>query len=496
MATASMPTAFRAPAPTPLSQHPTGVFDGPYYLSIGGQLVQSAETFAVLNPATGAVLDHAPAASTAQLEQAVAAAKAAFKGWSALGYERRQSYLEAYADALQSHRDELARLLTLEQGKPLKSMAEPEVDMAISYIRQIATRRIPVQIVEDNDSHVVELHHTPLGVIGAITPWNFPVLLALWKVAPALITGNTMVVKPSPFTPLTSLRFGQIAQSVLPAGVLSVVSGGDELGPQMTAHADIAKISFTGSTETGKHVIRSAAATVKRLTLEMGGNDAAIVMPDADWQAIIAPLFWGAVGNSGQWCVGIKRLYVHRSFHAEFVAAFVDYARQQKVGDGLDPSVSVGPVQNRMQFEKLKGVLANIRDNGQKVVLGGEVDERRAGYFIPVTVVDNPPEDSLIVQQEQFGPIVPILAYDEVDEVVARANASPFGLGGSVWGRDVQAAVAVANRLETGMVWVNEIHTQGVDIPFGGHKQSGLGTEQGHEGRLLFTNPKTVLIRK
>ncbi|CAM4035832.1 aldehyde dehydrogenase family protein [Ectopseudomonas alcaliphila] len=475
---------------------PTSVFDGPYYLSIAGKLVSTDAHFDVFNPATGQVFAKAPSGSPEQLEAAITAAKGAFKTWSVLSYEQRQSYLDAYADALQEHRDELARLLTLEQGKPLTTMAEPEVDQAISWIRQIAARRIPVEIVEENDNHIVELHHTPLGVVGAITPWNFPVLLALWKVAPALITGNTMVIKPSPFTPLTTLRFGQIAQSVLPAGVLSVVSGGNELGPQMTAHPDIAKISFTGSTETGKHVIRSAAGTVKRLTMEMGGNDAAIVMPDADWQAIIPQLYWGAIGNSGQWCVGIKRLYVHSSYRAEFVAAFVEYAQQQVMGDGLDPAVTVGPVQNKMQYDKVRSFLDDIKANGYKVALGGEIDESRPGYFIPVTVVDNPPESSMIVQQEQFGPIVPIIAYDDVDDVVARANDSPFGLGGSVWGRDTQAAVAVANRLETGMVWVNEIHTQGIDIPFGGHKQSGIGTEHGHEGRLLFTNPKTVLIKK
>lgn len=479
-----------------LTAESSDVFSGPYYLSIAGKLVEAEQSFDVMNPASGKVLAKAPAATAQQLEEAIAAAKGAFKSWSVLTYDEREAYLVAYADALQEHRDELAVLLTLEQGKPLKTMAEPEVDQSISWIRQIAARRIPVEIVEENDSHIVELHHTPLGVIGAITPWNFPVLLALWKVAPALLTGNTMVIKPSPFTPLTTLRFGQIAQQVFPAGVLSVVSGGNELGPQMTAHPDIAKISFTGSTETGKHVIRSAAGTVKRLTLEMGGNDAAIVMPDADWKAAIPQLFWGAIGNSGQWCVGIKRLYVHRSYHEEFVAAFVDYARQQKMGDGLDPKVTVGPVQNKMQFDKVREFLDDIKANGQRIVLGGEIDEAREGYFIPVTVVDNPPEQSKIVQEEQFGPIVPIIVYDDVEDVVARANDSPFGLGGSVWGRDTKAAVAVANRLETGMVWVNEMHTQGVDIPFGGHKQSGVGTEGGHEGRLLFTNPKTVLIKK
>jgi acyl-CoA reductase-like NAD-dependent aldehyde dehydrogenase len=480
----------------PQTTQPNGVFDGPYYLSIAGKLVESKNSFDVINPATGKVLAEAPAATAEQLDAAIAAAKIAFKSWSALGYDGRQKYMNAYADALEAHRDELARLLTQEQGKPLRTMAEPEVDQSISWIRQIAERRILVEVVEETAEHIVELHHTPLGVIGAITPWNFPVLLALWKVAPALITGNTMVIKPSPFTPLSALRFGQIAQSILPPGVLSIVSGGNDLGPQLTHHPDIAKISFTGSTETGKHVLRAAAGTVKRVTLELGGNDAAIILPDADYRSIIPQLFWGAVGNSGQWCVGIKRLYVHRSFHKEFVQAFIHYARQQKLGDGLDHEVTVGPVQNKMQFDKVKAFIDDIKANGQNIVLGGDVDENLPGYFIPVTVVDNPPESARIVQEEQFGPIVPIIAYDDVEDAIARANNSPFGLGGSVWGRDTEAAVAVANRLETGMVWVNEIHTQGVDIPFGGHKQSGLGTEHGFEGRLLFTNPKTVLIRK
>lgn len=471
-------------------------FTDPFHLTIAGRLVRGKDSFDVINPATGTVLAQAPSATAEQLDEAIAAAKTAFTSWSALSYDERQAYLDRYADALQEHRDDLVRLLTLEQGKPLLTMAAPEVDQAISYIRQIAARRIPVEIVEETDAHVVELHHVPLGVVGGITPWNFPVLLALWKVAPALITGNTFVLKPTPFSPLTALRFGEIAQRVLPPGVLSVVSGGNELGPQLTNHPDIAKISFTGSTETGKHVLRAAAGTVKRVTLELGGNDAALVLPDADYKAIIPQLFWGAFGHQGQWCVGIKRLYVHRSFHAEFVQAFVDYAKTVKVGDGLDPDVGVGPVQNKMQFDKLKTFLDDIKANGQKIVLGGEIDQSQSGYFFPITVVDNPPEDSKIVQEEQFGPILPILIYDGVDEAVARANASVYGLGGSVWGRDTKAAVAVANRIEAGMVWVNEIHTQGVDIPFGGVKQSGIGTEQGHEGRLLFTNPKTVLIRK
>jgi acyl-CoA reductase-like NAD-dependent aldehyde dehydrogenase len=465
-------------------------FTRPYRLSIAGQLVDASETFDVINPANGKVFAQAPAATAEQMEAAIAGANAAFKGWSALGYDKRQAYLNDFADALEANRDDLIRLLVLEQGKPAQTMAAPEIDQSISWIRQIATTRIPVEIVEDTDTHVVELHHTPLGVVGAITPWNFPVLLSLWKVAPALITGNTMVVKPSPFTPLTSLRYGEIAQGVLPAGVLSVVSGANELGPQMTAHPDIAKISFTGSTETGRHVLRSAAGTIKRVTAELGGNDAAIVLPDADYQAIIPQLFWGAFGHQGQWCVGIKRLYVHRSMHADFVKAFVAYASTVKVGDGLDPEVGVGPVQNKMQFDKLKGFLADIKANGQTIALGGEIDHNQSGYFFPITVVDNPPEDSLIVQEEQFGPICPIIAYDDVDDAVARANSNIYGLGGSVWGRDTAAAVAVANRLETGMVWVNEIHTQGSTSPLAATSSLALAPSMDVKGVSSSPTPR------
>jgi acyl-CoA reductase-like NAD-dependent aldehyde dehydrogenase len=258
----------------------------------------------------------------------------------------------------------------------------------------------------------------------------------------------------------------------------------------MTAHPDIAKISFTGSTETGRHVLRSAAGTIKRVTAELGGNDAAIVLPDADYQAIIPQLFWGAFGHQGQWCVGIKRLYVHRSMHADFVKAFVAYASTVKVGDGLDPEVGVGPVQNKMQFDKLKGFLADIKANGQTIALGGEIDHNQSGYFFPITVVDNPPEDSLIVQEEQFGPICPIIAYDDVDDAVARANSNIYGLGGSVWGRDTAAAVAVANRLETGMVWVNEIHTQGSTSPLAATSSLALAPSMDVKGVSSSPTPR------
>lgn len=471
-------------------------FDAPYALSIDGKLVETNKNFDVLNPATNAVLAQAPEGTAEHMEAAIAAAKAAFPKWSALSWDERGAYVEAYADALEANKDDLIRLLTLEQGKPRHSQAKSEVEAAIYWVREVARRRLEVETIEDTDSHVVEVHHTPLGVVGAITPWNFPVLLGLWKVAPCLVTGNTMVMKPSPYTPLCTLRFGEIAQSVFPAGVLNIVSGGNDLGQQMTEHPAIAKISFTGSTATGKHVMASGATNLKRITLELGGNDAAIVLADADWEPLIPTLFWAAFGNSGQWCIASKRLYVHRSIHAAFVQAFVAFGKTIVVGDGMDAGTDLGPIQNKMQYDKLKDLFADVKAKGYSVPLGGTIDESLAGNFIPVTVVDNPPEDSRIVQEEPFGPILPIIAFDDVEEVIAKANDSPFGLAGSVWGRDRDAAIAVAKRLETGTVWVNEIHIHGIDVPFGGHKQSGMGVENGQEGLAEYTNTKTMMFHK
>ena len=328
-------------------------FQGPYGLSIDGQILATEETFAVYNPATGDVLAQAPQGTTHHIQAAIAAAKKAFPSWAALSWDERAEYVTRFADALESQKADLAQLLTLEQGKPLHTMAIAEVEAATFWVREVAKRRLPAELIEETDEHTVEIHHTPLGVVGAITPWNFPVLLGLWKIAPCLMTGNTMVMKPSPFTPLCTLRFGEIAQSILPEGVLNIVSGGNELGQLLTESPDVAKISFTGSTATGSKVMASGSSNLKRVTLELGGNDAAIVLEDADYKSIIPTLFWAAFGNSGQWCIAVKRLYVHSSIHADFVREFVAYAKDKTVGDGMDPRTDLGPIQNRMQYGKL-----------------------------------------------------------------------------------------------------------------------------------------------
>ena len=471
-------------------------FEAPYRLSIDGQLVDTADHFDVYNPATNAILAQAPTGTVEHINAAVAAAKAAFPGWSRLSWDEREAYLTRFADALDAHRDELTTLLTLEQGKPRHSMATGEVEAAIYWVREVAKRRLPTEVLEETSQHAVEVRHAPLGVVGAITPWNFPVLLGLWKIVPCLVTGNTMVMKPSPYTPLCTLRFGEIAQQILPKGVLNIVSGGNEIGQCLTEHDDIAKISFTGSTATGRRVMQSGSVNLKRLTLELGGNDPAIVLADADYKDLIPKLFWAAFGNSGQWCIAIKRLYVHSDIHAAFVKDFVDYAKTIKVGDGMNSDTDLGPIQNKMQFNKLKHLFADISDNGYKVPLGGRIDESLSGNFVPVTIVDNPPEQSRIVQEEPFGPVLPIIAYDDIEDVIARANKTEFGLAASVWGKDPEKTAEIASRLEAGTVWVNEIHIHGIDIPFGGHKQSGLGVENGREGLAEYTNTKVLMVAR
>lgn len=467
-----------------------------FKLLINGKLTASLESFDVFNPATGEKLNSAPAATLQQLDEAIDAASKAFISWSALPWQERGGYLRRFADALDEQRLELITLLTLEQGKPLRTMATQEVDAAIYWIREVSKRQLKDKLLESTPDHDVWLRYKPLGVVGAITPWNFPVLLSLWKVAPCLITGNTMVLKPSPYTPLTSLFFGEIAARVLPAGVLNVVSGGNELGQHMTEHPDIHKISFTGSTATGKKVVSSGSVNLKRVTLELGGNDPAILLPDADWKKLIPTLFDAAFGNSGQWCIAVKRLYVHNDYYDEFLREFAAYAESKVVGNGLDEETDLGPIQNKMQFDKIKNLLDDIREQGYKVVTGGEIDESRAGNFVPVTLIDNPPEDSRIVQEEPFGPLLPVIRYKDIDDAIRRANNTPFGLGASVWGSDHAQANEVGGRLQAGTVWVNEIHIHGIDIPFGGHKQSGLGVENGEEGLAGFTNLQTFMSKK
>lgn len=466
-----------------------------FKMLIAGKLVDSERTLEVINPATGEFLAKVPDCSKEQLDLIVEAARKAFPGWKNTPIEERAGKLRAAAGALVKNVDELKRLLTNEQGKP-HDEAHFEIMASAYWLSSFAEMRLPVTVNEDTPERRSETRHVPLGVVGAIAPWNFPAVLVYWKLAPALIAGNTLVLKPSPFTPLTVLRMAELLSDIFPPGVLNVVTGGDDLGPWMTAHPGIDKISFTGSTATGRRVMASASANLKRITLELGGNDAAIVLPDVDIEAVAPELFWAAFRNSGQICIATKRMYIHADIYDELTQAIVAYAKTVKVGNGAEQGTMLGPIQNRQQYERVIGFIEEARESGLRFLLGGAVDKDAPGYFVPVTIIDNPPDDSRIVKEEPFGPVLPVLKFDDIDDVIRRANDSEYGLAGSVWSNDLDQAQAIAERLETGTVWINEVQHLSPGIAFAGHKQSGLGVENGIDGLLEYTVTQTITVKK
>ncbi|MEH3038077.1 MAG: aldehyde dehydrogenase family protein [Sphingomonas adhaesiva] len=469
-------------------------FDDDYAMLIGGERVRGTATFDVVNPATEEVIARVPDATREDLDRAVDAARAAFPAWAATPIAERKAKLMALGQAVMAQADPFMRLLTQEQGKP-HAEAQGEVMGAGYWLMGASQLDLPVTVNEDSADRYSETRHVPLGVVGAISPWNFPLILAMFKVGPALLAGNTMVLKPSPFTPLTTLKFGEIAAGILPAGVLNIVTGGDDLGPWMTSHPGFDKISFTGSTATGRRVMQSAAPTLKRVTLELGGNDAAIVMPDVDVEKVAEELFWAAFRNNGQICIATKRMYVHEDIYEPLKEALVAYAKTVKVGDGAEQGTQIGPLNNKQQYDRVLDLIQDAKDKGYQFLVGGEKADV-PGYFIPVTILDNPPEDSRIVQEEQFGPVLPLLKFDDLEDVVRRANATDYGLGGSVWGNDEDKALEIAQRIASGTVWVNETQHLSPTAAFGGMKQSGVGVEGGVEGLLEYTNAQTIVRKK
>jgi acyl-CoA reductase-like NAD-dependent aldehyde dehydrogenase len=470
-------------------------FNHDYRMTIGGQLETSASSFKAFNPATKQEIAQVPDATRAQLDQAVAAARAAFPQWRAAPREQRQAALIRIAELIEKHAEQFMALLTREQGKP-RAGAEWEIGGSAIWCREMAKLALNDEVLEDSAERRVVTRFTPLGVVGAIVPWNFPVLLAIWKIAPALLTGNCIIVKPSPFTPLCTLKLGELCRDALPAGVLNVVSGGDELGKWMSSHAGIDKIAFTGHTETGKHVMRSAAGSLKRVTLELGGNDPAIVLPDVDPKAIAPQLFWAAFQNNAQFCNATKRLYVHDKIYNAVLAALTAYAKTVVVGDGAQAATQLGPIQNEPQYLKVLEYIEDCKHNGYRFALGGEVDADAQGWFVPVTLVDDPPENSRVVAEEPFGPILPTLRWRDESDVIRRANDTRYGLGASVWGRDLAAVQRIGRQLEAGTVWLNEVHQYSPYQAFGGHKESGVGCENSLHGMMEYTNWHTITLNK
>lgn len=466
-----------------------------FQLLIGGARVGGENgEFAVINPATGKPFAQCPAGSLDQLNAAVAAARAAFASWRSSSDEARRVALYKAADDMEREADELARLIVREQGKPL-ALAMSEVMGGVAWTRYNADLEIPVELVEDTPAQRVELHRKPLGVVASITPWNWPFMIAIWHIIPALRAGNCVVSKPSSLTPLSTLRLVQILDRHLPSGVVNIVTGEKGFGSAITTHPGIDKIVFTGSTPTGQSVMRGAASNLKRLTLELGGNDAAIVLPGTDIDAVSDALFDAAFLNMGQTCAALKRLYVHESQYEACVAALVARAGREVVGDGLEPGVTFGPVQNLEQLELVAELVEDARRLGARVLCGGE-RPAGGGYFYPPTIVADVTDGDRLVDEEQFGPVLPVIPYGDVEDVLRRANASSMGLGGSVWGPDTAQAQALAARLESGVAWVN-CHAQiQPNTPFGGSKMSGFGVEFGVEGLLEFTGQQLLFVRK
>lgn len=447
----------------------------------------------VINPATGRAFATAPRADQGQLDAAVAAAGRAFPGWAARSYAERRALIERFADAVEARFEEFARLMTMEQGKPL-DQARGEVGGTIAGLRWFAAQEIAPHVIRDTLTERITQHHSPLGVVAAITPWNFPLILLVVKLAPALITGNVVIAKPAPSTPLTTLLLGEVAADILPPGVFQTLADANDLGAALSSHPGVAHVSFTGSTATGKKVLSSTADTLKRFTLELGGNDAALVLDDADLATAAPAIFGAAMVNAGQVCLAAKRVYAPRAIYDDLCDALGDLARAAVVGDGLDQGSQIGPVQNAAQYAKLVDYLAEAREQG-RIVAGGAPIERE-GYFIAPTIVRDLPDDARLVREEQFGPVLPVLAYDDLDQAVAAINASDYGLGGTIWTGNPERGEQVAMRIDSGTVWVNRHLDLPFDVAFGGAKQSGIGRQQGMEGLLEFTQAKIINVAK
>ena len=471
-----------------------GLAGGDLKLLIGGQLCDGDSSMDVIDPAKGEVGAICPRGSAAQFDAAIAAAKAALPDWSQSPLSSRRALLHKIADAIEANSAELASLLVLEQGKT-RADASFEIGGTAAFFRHTAEAVFEPRVLEDSERRHAEIHRRPLGVVAVIVPWNFPMLIMAFKVPPALLTGNTVVIKPAATTPLTTLRFAGLIADIVPAGVVNVVSDANDLGDVLTSHPDVAKVSFTGSTATGFKVMANAAKSLKRVTLELGGNDPGIVLDDADPYSIAEGIYRGAFFNSGQACIALKRLYVPDAMYDAMCSALGKIAARTVVGSGVTSVNSVSPLQNKAQYERVKGLLAEARQRG-RIVAGGDVPEG-GGFFIQPTIVAADEDDGMrLVCEEQFGPILPVLRYTDLDDAIRRANAGSYGLGASVWSPDVERAQQVAMQLNVGTVWINQHIDLGPHIPQAGAKHSGFGVELGEEGLLEFTQVQVINTNK
>ncbi|ETS75774.1 hypothetical protein PFICI_12718 [Pestalotiopsis fici W106-1] len=464
-----------------------------FYNVIDGKLEPTVKTRHTINPSTLEANPEAPLSTSDEVDKAVKIAHEAAKEWAAVPWDERKNALANFAAALEAQLEDFAQMLVWEHGKPIL-WARHELATDIGFLKGFCELSLPEETIEDAPDRKIVKSYVPLGVAVGIVPWNYPVHLAGAKLGPALLTGNAFILKPSPFTPYSGLKLAELGMQFFPPGVLQALSGGDDLGPLLTTHPLVNMVSFTGSVPTGKAVMKSCSDTLKRVTLELGGNDAAIVCADVDPVVAATKIALFAFCNSGQICMSIKRVYVHESIYDQFLDALVKHV--QALPFGVGETAFIGPVANELHFKRVQKIIADINDAKFAVAAGGaESVPGQKGYYLPPTIIDNPPESSAIVQEEQFGPVLPLLKWSDESDVVQRVNGTDSGLGASVWTRDDEQAVRVANQLEAGSVWINTHAEIVASTPFAGHKQSGLGVEWGVDGLKSYCNTKAVYRR-
>ncbi len=467
------------------------IVDGIGHL-VDGRIIADGQTFSVDDPSTGRELSQCPGATAELVNEALKAAESAQPSWAGRPIGERRAVLREMADALERESDQVAAVISAESGKHI-SQSRLELMGALVGLRYWADFEIPVDVVRDDETERVTLERVPVGVVAAIVPWNSPIVLLAHKVAPALLPGSTIVVKPSPFTPLSALVVARIWKDIVPAGVVNIVAGGDDVGKTMVSHKATRMISFTGSIGAGMAIMESAAKDLKRVALELGGNDAAIVLDDVDPRQIVQRLYGHAFMWTGQICAAIKRLYVPREQFDSTVAALAELAESEAVGSPYDDGVTMGPLTTEQQFDRVKELVDDAVASGAEVRAGGKPVDRD-GWFYRPTILTNVGPGVRVVDEEQFGPVLPVMAYDDLDEAIRQANDTDFGLGASVWSNDVDRAKAVARRLDAGSTWINRHAVPGADLPFGGVKHSGVGRENGLPGLDHYCELRTVSV--